>query len=79
MEVIKNYRQLSGKKGAIIFRQFLIELPKILRSFPIEKQLNTDIGVLIARANIFQSLLIKYFISAADFDNLVIHLPVEKK
>jgi hypothetical protein len=78
-EVIHNYRIFSGQKAVVVFRQLLFELGKTGSLLHTEKETNMENEMLIAKANIFQSLLIKYFISPADFDNLVIHLPEEKK
>lgn len=70
-ELQKLYFTVSGDTSAIPFRDLLKYLDKIQKSAPKGESLNTDFEFLIARSNIFESLLLKYFKSEKDFNEMM--------
>lgn len=70
-ELLNKYSLISVNHDAISFRVLLAELGKILNSLQEENELKEEYGMLQVRCNIFQALLIKYFRSAGDFENIM--------
>jgi hypothetical protein len=70
-EVMIQFRLISSSEGTN-FRQLLLEMGKIMKSASADKPLNMDIEMLIAKCNIFEALLIKYFRSSEDFEKMMI-------
>lgn len=70
-EILKQYRLISGSGKKIWFRRVLRELGKINECEFSEKQEGMSRDMLIARCNIFEALLIKYFRSSDDFEKMI--------
>ncbi len=70
-DLMSEYRNISGNIGEINFRQLLSELGKLQQSSTDNGPVTGAYETLIARCNIFEALLIKYFRSAGDFENLI--------
>lgn len=70
-EIIDEYRRISGNNGDINFKQILIELGKTQKSVSERKAVSMDYEMLLARCNIFETLLIKHFRSAENFEKMI--------
>ena len=70
-ELIEQYLKLSGSNKNIFFREVLSGLVKMQQSGLHKGEKQKEIEILLARCNIFESLLIKYFKSTSEFEALV--------
>ena len=70
-EIIEEYRRVSGKVEKINFRKLLLELGKVQKSASEEEPLSAEYEMLLARCNILEALLIRYFRSAEDFEKMI--------
>ncbi|MDI9563130.1 MAG: hypothetical protein WBK43_07640 [Prolixibacteraceae bacterium] len=78
-EVVYYFQKYTGKKEKTSFRKILPEIGNILKSVTGNGQSDVELEMLIARSNIFESLLIKYFRSHANFDKMTIPLTDNSK
>ena len=70
-EIMEQYREISGESENINFIQLLRELGKVQKSVSDSNLLSAEYEMLIARCNIFETLLIKHIRSAGDFESMI--------
>lgn len=70
-EILEQYRSISGDREKIFFKQLLVRLGKLREAQDEESQASSIYDLLIARCNIFETLLIKYFRSEEDFEKMI--------
>lgn len=70
-DLIREFARFAGKKDGITFLKLLSELGKIRSAVPEGVTEDPAYGMLLARCNIFEALLIKYFWSAGEFEKLI--------
>jgi GxxExxY protein len=70
-ELVELYNHILGDTRKIPFMKLLQELGKMQKNLPAGEDLSPDQEMLIARCNILEAQLIRYFRSAAEFDNLI--------
>jgi|WetSurMetagenome_2_1015567.scaffolds.fasta_scaffold177462_2 hypothetical protein len=71
-EIFEQYKLITGDRTDIHFRKLLQELGKIQKRATTEESLGIDYEMLLAKCNIFETLLIKNIRSAGDFDKMKI-------
>ena len=71
-ELFASYRNISGEDIMIPFRQLLLDLVKNQKTITTNKPLNNNLEILIAQCKIFESLLIKYFKSEENFQEMLV-------
>lgn len=71
-ELLESFHNITGKNEVISFRELLLVLGKIQKSNNGTTSSNYDLELLIARCNIFESLLIKYFKPKKDFQEMIV-------
>jgi hypothetical protein len=69
-EIMEQYRTISGEKRKTYFKKLLTELGKIGESLTEGTTVCNQYDLLLARCNIFEALLIKYFRSEGDFEKM---------
>lgn len=70
-ELLDLYYLVSGNNKHLYFRKLLRELGVIMEHSSKETTLSIEYEQLIAKCNIFEALLIKYFRSDQDFNDLI--------
>jgi hypothetical protein len=70
-ELVELYHHISGDTRKIPFMELLQELGKMQKKLPAGEDLSMAQEMLIARCNILEAQLIRYFRGAAEFDNLI--------
>jgi hypothetical protein len=70
-ELVELYHHISGDIRKIPFMELLQELGKMQKKLPAGEDLSMAQEMLIARCNILEAQLIRYFRGAAEFDNLI--------
>ncbi|HOW26118.1 MAG TPA: hypothetical protein PK711_10665 [Bacteroidales bacterium] len=76
-DLMEQFGALTGKEQKRSFRELLLELGKVQKSLTGIDMVSLRYDVLMARCNIFEALLIKYFRSASDFNDLMTSEPAE--
>ena len=69
--LLDDFCRHTGLNRGMTFRQLLTEIGKMQKSAFPEETNSVETESLIARSNIFEAMLIKYFRSAGDFEKLV--------
>jgi hypothetical protein len=72
-EVFEQFRKITGKEDHLYFRQLLVDLENIQKTYEGNVLSVADAGNLVARCNILQTLLIRHFRPADDFNELMVH------
>jgi hypothetical protein len=67
-ELMAQYMIFSGSRRRIFFKKLLRELGKIQEGASAEVPVRIEYDMLLARCNIFEALLIKHFLSDAEFE-----------
>ncbi len=70
-EIFLEFAQFTGKNGRTPFLRLLSDLGKIRSAVPEGVPEDPAYGMLLARCNIFEALLIKFFWSAGEFEKLI--------
>lgn len=78
-EILSGFRQITGYDGSLYFRKVLAEMGKLIKESGNGPAGDEKIDILMARCNIFESLLIKHFRSESDFDKMIFHEQVLQK
>ncbi len=71
-ELMGQYRHLTGNNEEMHFIRLLMKLGKLQETGREDEQPDMDLEILLARCNIFETLLIKHFRSAGDFGKMQI-------
>lgn len=75
VDLMEQFGTLTGKEQKLSFRELLLELGKVQKSLSGIDMVSFRYDVLMARCNIFEALLIKYFRSVNDFNDLMTNQP----
>lgn len=78
-EILNEFRQITGYDGPLYFRKVLSEMGKLIQGSKDGGTGVEKIEILMARCNIFESLLIKHFRSESDFDKMIFNEQVLQK
>ena len=70
-EIQKLHSAVSGREEPLFFREILHFLGRIFREMPGGTGPNANYEILLARCNIFQSLLTRYFQPSQEFEKLI--------
>ena len=70
-EILEHYRDLSGEKERIHFKELLVKLGKPGKTPDEGSTYIAKYDLLIARCNILEALLIKYFRPEEDFEKMI--------
>jgi hypothetical protein len=70
-DLLEQYRRFSGNSGETHFVQILKELGKHNKQLTGREATGTDYEIFQARCNIFETLLIRHFRSAEEFDKMI--------
>jgi hypothetical protein len=71
-DLLGQYRTLTGSNEELHFIRLLMKLGKLQETEGEKEQPDMDFEILLARCNIFETLLIKHFRSAGDFGKMQI-------
>lgn len=71
-EIMEQYRVILGNDRKIYFKKLLRELGKMQEAATEENPAGMDYDLLLARCNILEALLIRYFRSSEDFDKMIL-------
>jgi len=71
-ELLDLFRKITGNNTPTPFYPTLVELGKVLKNKEIEGKDSPELEIILARFNIFESLLIKHFKSSLRFESLIL-------
>ncbi len=71
-EIIRLYRDLTGKDHPLTFRELLAGLKSVTEDSNAEAEPDSREELLIGKCNIFEVLLIRHFRSAGDFERMMV-------
>ncbi len=72
IELLEQFRAVTGINKEFTFSHALHELIRIQKNKTINEDTDMDLDILLARFNIFESQLTKYFKSSGRFESLII-------
>jgi len=78
-EVMEEYRRISGNEKKLYFKELLTELGKVQKKLKETDESYSAYEMLIARCNIFESLLMKHIRSTSDFNDMMTPSPDKDK
>jgi len=74
-ELMELFGTISDKGNGVNFREILLQLGNFRKKETEGETVSPDYEILVARCNIFEALLIKYFRSTDDFEKMMIQIP----